>query len=421
VAEEEPVRHRHYLILDPTDDYARRMVEFLARVGLTGVAVLTSPARAGQWRHGWAQRHGDQIVAAYDATDRDAHAVAERLGRDFPQGFAGIIPWDEMGILFGAELGELLGLGWNPARVVERCRDKGVMKAWLRKHAKVRINAARVVDTAAEATAFQEEVGRWPIVVKPTGGAGSAHVSFASDRDGLLGACQDVLESGAGEVLLEEYVGGNELAVNGMVDAKGDLLVTDVWLYDRRESHGIPNLYYQTIKVPTGPLFWRLAEYAASIVETLELRRAPIHMEVKVDDEGPCLIEVGARLPGGNQPYLASLLHGRSLFELAACHYLDELELSGRDVDYSRYDSFSARILSGIQSEAIPAVRALHGLDEVEALPSFAGTGLLRPRGAPLQVTRDLRTKSYEVYLMHADEEQVEEDARRARQLLRYE
>ena len=415
------MRHQHYLILDPTDDYPRRMVEFLGRVGLQGVGVLTSPARAGQWQRGWAGRMADQVVAAYDATDRDANAVAERLQRDFPQGFAGIVPWDEMSILFGAELAEVLGIAWNPVRVVERCRDKGVMKEWLRENAQVRINAGRVVADADAALAFQRSLDRWPIVVKPTGGAGSAHVSFAGHDDELLAACQEVLESGAGDVLLEEYVGGNELAVNGIVDAAGDLLLTDVWLYDRRESHGIPNLYYQTIKVDTGPLFWRLGTYAAAIVEALGLRRAPIHMEVKVDDLGPCLIEVGARLPGGNQPFLASMLHGRSLFELAACHYLEEMPVVPSDVDYARYDRFSARILSGIQSEPIAAVSALHGLDEVEALPSFAGTGLLRPRGAPLAVTRDLRSKSYEVYLMHPDAEQVEDDARRVRQLLRYE
>jgi hypothetical protein len=153
----------------------------------------------------------------------------------------------------------------------------------------------------------------------------------------------------------------------------------------------------------------------------LELRRAPVHMEVKVDERGPCLIEIAARLPGGNQPALASELHGRSLFELAAGHYLDELPLSPRDVDYARYDSFAARILSGIQPVALRAVRALHGLDEVRALPSFVGSGLLRPPGAPLPQTRDLRGKSYEVYLMHRDPLQVERDARRVRELLRYE
>jgi biotin carboxylase len=417
-----PLPHAPYVVLDPTDDYARRMVEFLGQHGLPAVAVLTSPARQGQWRHGWSRRLADHVVASYEAVGEAAAEVAGRLAADFPGGFSGIVPWDEMSILFGAELGERLDLGWNPRQVIERCRDKGVMKEHLRRHAGVRINAGAVVHDAGEAIAFQEILGRWPVVVKPTGGAGSAHVTFAGDRGELLRGCQEVLESGAGEVLLEEYVGGRELAVNGMVDREGDFLITDVWLYDRRESHGVPNLYYETIKVGTRePLFWELARYAAAVIEALELRRAPVHMEVKVDERGPCLIEVGARLPGGNQPMLASMLHGRSLFELAAVHYVDELPLSSRDVDYRRYDSFAARIVSGIQTVSLAAVRALHGLEEVEELPSFVGSGLIRKPGMPLAQTVDLRSKSYEVYLMHPDPERVAADAAAVRELLRYE
>ena len=416
-----PLPPAPYLVLDPTDEYARRMVEFLGRVGLSGVAVLTSPGRTGQWRHGWKDRLGEQIVASYEAAGEPLPEVAAQLARDYPDGFSGIVPWDEMSVLYGAELGELLDLGWNRREVIERCRDKGVMKEHLRQHAGVRINAGAVVHDAGEAIAFQERVGSWPIVVKPTGGAGSAHVTFAGSHGELLRGCQEVLESGAGEVLLEEYVGGRELAVNGMVDRHGDFLITDVWLYDRRESHGVPNLYYETIKISTTePLFWELAKYSAAVIEALELVRAPVHMEVKVDERGPCLIEVGARLPGGNQPMLASMLHGRSLFELAACHYLDELPLSSRDVDYARYDSYAARIVSGIQPVTLPRVRALLGLPEVEALPSFVGTGLLRRPGMPLAQTIDLRSKSYEVYLLHPDEEQVAHDAQAVRQLLHY-
>ncbi len=417
-----PLPQAPYLVLDPTDDYARRMVEFLGRLGLQGVALLTSPPRIGQWRHGWHRRLGEHVQASYEVAGEPIADVAAQLAADFPDGFVGIVPWDEMSILYGADLAERLELGWNPRHVIERCRDKGVMKEHLRRHSEVRINAGAVVRNAQEAIAFQEQVGAWPIVVKPTGGAGSAHVTFAESRGELLRGCQEVLESGAGEVLLEEYIGGRELAVNGMVDRHGNFLITDVWLYDRRESHGIPNLYYETIKVSTtAPLFWELAKYASAVIAALELVRAPVHMEVKVDERGPCLIEVGARLPGGNQPMLASMLHGRSLFELAAVHYLDELPLTSRDVDYERYDRYSARILSGIQPVALPAVRALHGLEEVEALPSFVGTGLLRRPGMPLPQTVDLRTKAYEVYLLHADAEQLAHDAEAARRLLRYE
>jgi biotin carboxylase len=411
-----------YLVLDPTDDYPRRMVEFLARQGLRGVAVLTSAMRAGQWQHGWEGRYGDALLTAVDAADQPAAAVAERLHAAFPHGLLGVVPWDERSVLWGAELGERLGLHWNPHHVIERCRDKAVMKDHLRRAGTVRINAGAVVHDAAEAVEFQHRLGKWPVVVKPTGGAGSAHVSFAHDRGELLRGCQEVLESGDGEVLLEEFVGGRELAVNGMVDRDGDFLPTDIWLYDRRESHGFPNLYYETVKLDTtSPLFWPLARYASRVLETLGLRRAPVHMEVKVDDHGPCLIEVGARLAGGNQPALASMLHGRSLFELAACHYLDELKLVTTDVDWARYDRYAARIVSGIQPVALQAVTAVHGVEEVQSLPSFAGLGLLRRPGMPLPQTRDLRGKSYEVYLMHRDREQVAHDARMVRRLLRYE
>ncbi|MEM6792729.1 MAG: ATP-grasp domain-containing protein, partial [Acidobacteriota bacterium] len=229
------------------------------------------------------------------------------------------------------------------------------------------------------------------------------------------------LESGLGEVLLEEYIGGEEFAVNGLVDHEGRLLVTDVWFYDKRNSHGERNLYYQSVKISSHEEpFGELAAYAAAVVEAMGLRRSPVHMEIKIDRQGPCLIEVGARFAGGDQPVLASKLHHHSLFELAVCHYLDELPVSPSDVDYEHYDHFSARIVSGIQQSEIQRIRAVLGTEEVERLPSFAGFGFLRPPGISLPATRDLNTKSYEVYLLHPDPRQVQADARAVRRLIRY-
>ena len=410
-----------YLIVDPLGSYAAHLMDFLNRLRFEGVAIFTSIGRLRAWEHKWIHRFGERVVATYVAEEDRLQDLAETLDREHPGGFAGIVPWDEMSILLAADLGERLELGWNPPQVIERCRDKYVMKAWLREKSSARINASRKVRNAEEALTFQEEVGRWPVVVKPSGGAGAMQVYFAQNRGDLLHSCQQVLESDLGEVLLEEYIGGPEFAVNGMVDHQGDFLVTDIWRYDRRTSHGIPNLYFQTLKVSThDPVFWPLTQYAAEVVDALELRRAPVHMEVKIDDRGPCLIEVGARFAGGDQPVLASRLHGRSLFELAVCHYLADLPLSTREVSYQRYDQQDARILSGIQPVEIPRVQAVLGVDEVEHLPSFAGFGTLRPPGTTVPITRDLNTKSYEVFLFHPDAQQVERDAQAVRRLLRY-
>ena len=412
-----------YLVVDPVGRYPAEILAFLARqVDQGAVAVFSSRARLALWQGKWSKQLGEYVLDGYLApASRGPGALAAEIATRW-KGLRGVVAWDEESILLGADLGERLGLGWNPRRIIERCRDKGVMKAWLARRGGVRVNAARVVRGRDEAIAFQQRLGSWPIVVKPTGGAGSEHVFFARDENDLLRRCQQVLESGAGAVLLEEFVGGIEYCVNGQVDRKGDLLVTDVWVYDRRRSHGVDNLYFETTSVPTrDPVFRQLGDYAAQVVEALELRRAPIHMEVKVDRRGPCLIEVGARPAGGNLPLLASRLHGRRLLELAAVHWLAELPVLGSDVDYARYDAAEAKVVLGVQPTVIPRIRALHGLDVVRRLPSFAEVGMVRPVGTRAPVTVDLDTRSYEVYLIHPDRAQVARDAAVVREVLRYE
>lgn len=411
-----------YLFIDPCGEYPRHLLTFLAGTGRGAVAVFSSPARYLIWRDKWSKELGHAVLdtyAAYQAPSLDllARTIAQRWGR-----LEGVIPWDEETVLLGAALGERLGLDWNPVAVIERCRDKAVMKQWLRQRGRVRINEASTVTDAEGALAFQRRLGRWPIVVKPTAGSGSEDVYFPGSDAELLGACQNVLESGAGEVLLEEYIGGHEVVIDGIVDGKSDLLVTDVWIYDRRPSHGVPNLFYETFKVPSqAKIFRTVAQYAAQVVEDLELRRAPIHMEVKIDDRGPCLIEVGARFAGGSLPILTSKLHGRSILELAACHYLAEMPLTGRDLNFERYDGLEARVLHGVQSRAIRRIRATHGVERVRALPSFQGFGKLRQPGMRAPLTRDLDSAAWELYLIHEDLGQIEHDAKTARQVLRYE
>lgn len=411
-----------YLILDPVGKYPSHLLRFLGgQLGRAAVAVFTSPGRYLLWRDNWEEEYGRYVIDTFMAGKTTSAALAAEISSRHPH-IDGVIPWDEETVLLGARLSDLLGLGWNSLDVLERCRDKAVMKAWLRQHTRARINASATVSDGEAAVAFQRRVNRWPIVVKPTAGSGSEAVYFASNDSELLRDCQRVLKSGRGEVLLEEYIGGVEIVINGVVDGKSDLLVTDVWHYDRRTSHGVPNLFYQTYKVPTNAsMFSRVSHYAAQIVETLGLRRCPIHMEVKVDDRGPCLIEVGARFPGGNLSILASKLHGRSLLELAACHYLAEIPLSSRDLDYARYDHHEARVLHGIQSDRVSPIRRVLGADEVRALPSFDEFGKLRPLGTSAPVTEDLETAAWELYLIHPESHQIAKDAERVFSLLRYE
>lgn len=412
-----------YLILDPVGQYPRQLLQFLGgHAEKAAVAVFTDPLRAVLWRDKWSAELGPYVIDTFLATQfPNTRALAAAVRARYPS-LDGVIPWDEETVLLGARLSDLLDLGWNSLEVMERCRDKAVMKAWLRERGPARINASSVVGDGKSALTFQRRVGRWPIVVKPTEGSGSEDVYFPTSDEELLRDCQRVLASGSGEVLLEEFIGGQEFIVNGLVDAKSDLLVTDVWVYDRRTSHGVANLFYQTFKVGTGaPIFARVVAYAAQIVDTLGLRRCPIHLEVKVDDRGPCLIEVGARFSGGNLAILASKLHGRNLLELAACQYLGDMPLRASDVDTDRYDRLEARVVHGIQTHEIPRIQRVHGVEEVRSLPSFDTFGKLRPVGTRAPLTRDLDSAAWELSLVHESLAQVDRDADLAHAHLRYE
>jgi biotin carboxylase len=398
------------------------MVEFLGRYGLKAIAVLTEPSQYGAYRAVYGDRLSDYFVDEFLATEfPNIDALAHRILHDAPGKLEGIIPWAELTIDFGALLGEKLGIDWNPYYVIRRFRNKFEMKEALRAHGGVRVNASQVVNSIPEVMQFIAPLSDWPVVVKPSEGAGSTSVFFAHSIEELIDACNKVFQSDRGEVLLEEYISGNEFVVNGITDSRGQMLVTDVWRYDKRDVGPHKNIYFQTMSVPSfDPVWAPLATYATQVVHALGLRRAPVHMELKLEDRGPCLVEVGARFAGGNQPLLASELHGRSLFELAACHYLSEGIVRWEDVHYDRYNAHRARIVSGVQTEFLPRIQGVVGLEEVRQLPSFYGFGKILPPGMPLEITTDMLSRNYEVYLFHSDPEQVEYDSHRVRELIHY-
>lgn len=418
---------KHYVILNPGHDYAFYMAKFLNQYEYKGIGVFTDEGQYHLFENCVA--HDPDLESAIEASFivpnfPDLESLAKAILSDswINEDIQGIIPWEEFTIETGAALGEHLGLDWNPLSVIHRFRNKYELKSYLRENSDIRINQSLIVNTVEEVEDFVDRVGKWPIVVKPTEGAGSRGVFFAQNIEEILEYCKDVFGTGQGDILLEEYIGGDEFVVNGITNAQGDVLITDVWIYDKRESHGIPNLYYQTIKVNRSePFFEPLAYYAGEVIETLGLRKCPFHMELKYDEEGPCLIECGARFAGGNQPVFASLLHEHSLFELAACHYMEDIPFDIGDLHYDKYDQHQARILKGVQSYEIPSISGVFGVEEVQDLPSFYQFGFIKPIGSYLPVSKDLFTASYEVYLIHESPEQIEEDSNRVRDLLYYE
>jgi hypothetical protein len=177
------------------------------------------------------------------------------------------------------------------------------------------------------------------------------------------------------EILMEEYIGGTEYFVNGQTDAAGNVFVVAVFEYLRGTVNGRQNIDLETTQVRHGTqLFDTITSYAEKILHAARLTRSPFHLELKVDEHGPCLIEVAARLAGHGNGLLCGELHGPQLdvIDWAAHYYLGTRDYGAPPLDWSRYNSQATRYVHGIALKR-ERLYELDGIAEVEALPEFYG------------------------------------------------
>lgn len=148
-------------------------------------------------------------------------------------------------------------------------------------------------------------------VVKPVEGAGSDGVSICDSpeevRDAFakLEGSENVLGLVNREVLLQEYLRGHEYVID-TVSADGVHKCVALWKYDKRASNGAPVVYFgmRLLQLDAEPELAQMVEYVSNVLDALGIRWGAMHTEVKLEQRGPVLIEVNARLHGGEGIWL---------------------------------------------------------------------------------------------------------------------
>ena len=169
-----------------------------------------------------------------------------------------------------------------------------------------------------ERRAALEAVGV-PAVLKPADSGGQRGVFRIGSLDDLEAHLHSALsESGTGEAIVESFHDGLEL--NGLAvarDGEVDLLT----LSDRLRPPGIgfgvgwTHLYPSTLY---GDTLARAEETAVAAIHALGLRNGIAFPQVIVSDDGVCrVVEVAARIPGGQMADLARHAVGVDLVEIA--------------------------------------------------------------------------------------------------------
>lgn len=290
------------------------------------VIVLTADAGGRQVpaRHLRHARHVEILDTNDDGAVLDA--VSRLHGKER---LDGILPGFEYYVPLAAQAATVLGVPGIPPAIARRLVSKQLMRqaagaAGLDqpRYALARDQAG--LDRAVAAVGL-------PCVIKPADQCGSLHVrkaaSLAAAREAFAAACHlgdpELGRPGSGQVLVEEYVAGPEVSVDGFVqDGTPHVLSVTAKLLGPEPAfveagHLVPGGLDDASRA-------RVAGYVGQVVTAIGLPLGPFHAEARLSDRGPLLIEVAGRLPGDQIPRLLALARGVDLWELMLRGYLGQ-------------------------------------------------------------------------------------------------
>lgn len=217
--------------------------------------------------------------------------------------FDAILAVDDSGSLLAAQASAALGLPHNDPAAAEAARNKYRMRQLLSQSGILAPRFQRF-STEDDINMVAAQVD-YPCVLKPLALSGSRGVMRVDDAAALstavsrLTAILDKTGPGPHPYLIEDYIPGVEVALEGMLD-NGRLTV--LALFDKPDPLDGP-FFEETIYVTPSRLSVveqaAIADCTALAAATLGLRRGPIHAELRLNEDGPWLVEIAGRSIGG--------------------------------------------------------------------------------------------------------------------------
>jgi len=282
-----------------------------AEAGVEVVAVLAMPEPAEPYRASWHPENFKHI----HFFDGDLEGLAKVLRAYEP---ICLIPGAETGVELADALVDLVlpGTG-NVAELAPARRNK-----WLMAQA---LDRAGVEILRQICSTDPDEVDAWmhdtalaggPIVVKPPKSAGTDNVHIVPAGhdwrpffDQIYGQMNKVgLRNDA--VLVQEYAPGTEYLIDSY-SVDGVHGCVDICRYTKKQRGERIGLYDQIHFLPPDhPEVLAVWPYAERVLDAVGVRNGCGHIEVIMTDDGPRLLEIGARPAGGGHCMITNLACG---------------------------------------------------------------------------------------------------------------
>src|SRR5574340_308218 len=288
------------LLLVPTTSY--RLDDFRAAARRLGVPLVLGSDRCHRIEDTFGAETG---LLSLDYR-RPAHAADQIAEAARTRPIAGIVPASDATAVIAALAAERLGLPYTPPAAARRAADKHAMRTALR-DAGVPVPGFHLhaLDEDPEAAAART---RYPCVLKPLIFSASRGVIRADDPAGFVAAWRRIQrllhdtrserrareEDGARRLLVEDFVPGAEVALEGLLrDGRLEVLAH----FDKPDPLDGPyfeETIYVTPSRHPAALQAEVERVTAAGVKALGLVGGPVHAELRLSPAGPVVLEIAA-------------------------------------------------------------------------------------------------------------------------------
>lgn len=393
----------HAVVIDPFSSGQFLVDEFDAR-GIPCVAVLTNklPPLLG------ASFRPEKYAAVLDACN-DVDALADRLAAFRP---TCVMTGIETGIELMDGLAARLGLPGNDPATSALRRDKYLMNECLRT-AGIRSAAQSKVGSVAEADGWLQSHGIYPVVVKPSLSAGSDNVHICADRAEALVAVAAVLGARSlfgvenDGALVQEFLEGPEWVVD-TVSCGGRDVVTNVTKYRKQlNEHGQRIYRHSAFLAPDADEHGPLLAYARSVLNALGVAHGSAHVELIWTERGPVLVELNARMHGGDAVSMLRRYAPYTQLDLSVDAHVAPAAFAAKADVQASYDKHVVAhfLVSSFSGELQHVVEE----ERLTSLQSYVGKHLPR-KGDRVRMTESLTTSPGYLWLAHESRERLQSD-----------
>jgi len=293
---------------------------------------------------------GSSITLDYSKNDDSKKKIIEYTN-NFP--IKGVLAIDEETLILGAMVADSLGLICHSIESVSTTRSKYELRKILSEEG-LRTPEFRLISSEENPDLISKSIS-FPCVMKPTFLSGSRGVIRANNREEFSNAYMRInkildepatIIRGKDEakmILIEEYIPGKEIAVEGII-VNGDFL--PLAIFDKPEPLDGP-FFEETIYVTPSRLpesvQKKILEETKNASNAIHLFNGPVHAELRINDNGdPWVIDIASRTIGGK---------------------------CSRAIKFSDEISLESIILSHVLGKELPSIVPISGSSGVMMIP----------------------------------------------------